>query len=251
MFLFIINKFMSTNFNFSHSAEYDLNIKLIDEFIRLYGIECRLLLSKKQNIDPVVFGDWSSIKTNKTDVFDIHIYSESADNFERDSYQFTDFGFNISDTMAGYISIVEANQYNLTIEKFISSLILLPSNKFLEVTDVEYQVPGMNNLWAYSDRKSAYKLTLRTYEFKLHDHLDQSSAISTMEVESVDDIEETEKSYDILDGYFETLLKKEDDIHIESEVKDLNSVKDANAQSDNERVFKPIVNNDEDDPFGW
>lgn len=239
------------NFNFSHTNEYNLNINLIDEFIRLYGIESKLLLSKKENIDIEVFGDWSNIKTNNKDVFDIHLYSENADNFERSEYQFTEFGFNLLDNFAGFISIKEVEKFNLSIEKLISALVILPSNKILEITDVEYQTPGINNLWAYSDKKSAYKLTLRTYEFKLHDHIEQESSINTLEVENVENIEETEKAYNVIDGYFETLLKQEEDIENEAEIKELNSVKVENDDEDTERSFKPIVNNDERDPFGW
>ena len=56
------------NFNFTHSNEYSLNNSLICECIKLYGIEAKLLKTEKINLDKEVFGDWSSIKTNSSDV---------------------------------------------------------------------------------------------------------------------------------------------------------------------------------------
>ena len=237
------------NFNFSHKNEYQLNINLIDEFIRLYGIECKLLITEKKNTDPIVFGDWSNIKTNNKDIFDVHIYSENADSFERQEYQFTEFGFNTLDNMSGFISIKEAKRFNLDMEKLLSSLIILPSNKILEITDCEYQVPGINNLWAYSDVKSAFKLTLRTYEIKLHDNFEPYSNVNTVEVDNLDDIDGVVENYDSIDGFFDTILKQESDLEYEAEVNDTNTVKDEKLEP--QKTQKPTVILDEKDPFGW
>lgn len=221
------------NFNFSHSNEYVLNIDLIDEFIHLYGIETRLLITEKKNIDVSVFGDWSSIKTNNENIFDIHLYPENADSFEKGGYEFNDFGFNSFDSFNGFISSIEASKYNLTIKKLLGSLVVLPSNKVLEITNVEHQNPSINNLWSYSDQKSCFKLSLRTYEFKLHDEIEKGSNINSLEVEDT----EEDISFDSLDGYFETLLKEKEKIEYEAETK-------PNKE-------EAIVNNDERDPFGW
>ena len=195
------------NFNFSHSNEYVLNIDLIDEFIHLYGIETRLLITEKKNIDVSVFGEGG--------------------------YEFNDFGFNSFDSFNGFISSIEASKYNLTIKKLLGSLVVLPSNKVLEITNVEHQNPSINNLWSYSDQKSCFKLSLRTYEFKLHDEIEKGSNVNSLEVEDT----EEDISFDSLDGYFETLLKEKEKIEYEAETK-------PNKE-------EAIVNNDERDPFGW
>lgn len=242
------------NFNFSHSNEYNLHTNLTDEFIKLYGIQSKLILTKKENSDSVVFGDWSSIKTDGENIFDVHLYSENTAEFDG-SYDFTEFGFASSDSTTVYISSVEAYEYGLTIEKMLSSLIVLPSNKVLEVTDVEHQVPNINNLWAYSDAKTAFKLTLRTYEFKLHDNIDQSDIVNTLEVDSEEsnieeDVQETLDAYQSLDNYFDTLLRNETKLTKEAEVKNTVPTSVENDVSD-EKQYKPVVNNDETDPFGW
>lgn len=223
------------NFNFTHSNEYLLNIDLIDEFITLYGTDVKLLITEKKNLDRTVFGDWSSIKTNDKDVFDIYVYPENTDAYESNGYRFGDFGFVSTDNATVFISIKSASKYNLTIEQLMSSLIIFPSNKVMEITDVEYQVPNINNLWAYSDQKSCYKLSLRTYEFKPHDEIDNN--VNTLEVEKVEDFENMKENFDSLDNYFETLLKEKSDIEYEAEVKATND--------------KTVVNKDENDPFGW
>ena len=242
------------NFNFSHSNEYNLHTNLTDEFIKLYGIQSKLILTKKENPDSVVFGDWSSIKTDGKNIFDVHLYSENTAEFDG-SYDFTEFGFASSDSTTVYISSVEAYEYGLTIEKMLSSLIVLPSNKVLEVTDVEHQVPNINNLWAYSDAKTAFKLTLRTYEFKLHDNIEQTDLVNTLEVDSEEsnieeDVQETLDAYQSLDNYFDTLLRNETKLTKEAEVKNTVPTSVENS-TNNERQYKPVVNNDETDPFGW
>lgn len=242
---------MSFNLNFSHKNEYALNVNLIDECIRLYGIEAKFIITHKKNVDPVVFGDWSSVKTDGRNIFDVHLLPANADDLDHGSYRFSDFGFNNFDTSEVFISAKEVAKYNLAIETMMSSLVVLPSNQVFEVTNVEHQVPGINHQWAYSDAKSAFKLTLRVYEFKMHDEIEQPDLINSLEVESHEELHPKVDNYDALDGYFETLLKQEKDQDYEAEIKDLNSVKIYQEPNLDRREFKPVVNTDEKDPFGW
>lgn len=239
------------NFNFTHKNEYALNVNLIDECICLYGIEAKIILTQKNNVDQIVFGDWSSVKTNDTDIFDVHLLPNDSSDIEHSSYRFSDFGFNNFDTSEVYISAKEVAKYNLSIEKMMSSLVVFPSNQVFEITNVEHLVPGINHLWSYSDAKSAFKLTLRVYEFKMHDELEQQDLINTFEVESCEELHSKVENYDVLDGYFETLLKQEQEQDYEAEIKDLNSVKVYQEQNLDKRDFKPTVITDERDPFGW
>lgn len=242
------------NFNFTHKNEYVLNVNLIDEAIRLYGIDAKILVTDKNNVDIEVFGDWSSVKTDNKNIFDVHLLPSNADDLDRGNYMFSDFGLNIQDSCEVFISAKEVSKYNLDMHTMLSSLVIFPSNKVMEITNVEWQVPGINNLWAYSDAKSAYKLTLRAYEFKLHDfegNMNNSDLVNTLETESKEDTEIQYENYDVLDGYFETLLKEKEDLQYEAEVKDLNSVKVYEEPNLDKREFKSVVNTEEKDPFGW
>lgn len=246
------------NFNFSHKNDYNLNKKLIDELIRSYGIECKLLIVEKNHVDPEVFGDWDSIRTDDARVHIIHLLPENADDMDR-QYPFSDFGFNTFDTISTFLSAYEYELNKLDIKTLLSSLIVFPSNKVLEITDVQHQVPGINHLWSYADEKSAYKLTLRTYEFRLHDETN-GNLMSTTELGNEfstefgcpdldkieDEIQEETENYDVLNGYFDKLLKDSKDIEYESEIKESTTVREGNSSDK-----KPVVINNEKDPFGW
>ena len=175
-------------------------------------------------------------------------------------YPFSDFGFNTFDTMSTFLSAYEFERNSLDIKTLLSSLIVFPSNKVLEITDVQHQVPGVNHLWSYSDEKSAYKLTLRTYEFRLHDETD-GNLMSTTELgdefsdefggPNIDEIKNEysneKENYDVLNNYFDTLLKQKNDYEYEAEIKESTIVKDDTTYGSK----KPVVVNNEKDPFGW
>lgn len=249
------------NLNFSHKNEYSLNKKLINELINTYGIETKLIVCEKNHVDKNVFGDWDSINTKNSNVYCIHLLPENTDDLSS-QFPFGDFGFNSLDTTDVFMSAFDFERNNFTTEILLSSLIVLPSNKVMEITNVEHKVPGINNLWGYSDEKSAYKLSLRTYEFKLHDEMDSKLMVSTTSEFSKefsdDDIEseldEKKESYDALDNYFERLLKTNKDIKYEAEVQDTTSISTERVTKEElktNRKYDSIVKNDEKDPFGW
>lgn len=250
---------MSINLNFTHKNEYKLHNDVIAEAISMYGTECKLILTQKQNVDESVFGDWSNIATNGTNIFDVHVLSVDQDDIERTEYQFTDYGLNYLYNNAVYISTKELARYRLSMESLYNSLLVFPSNQVMEVVNVEFKVPGINNLWAFSDTKSVLKLSLNTYQFKLHDQIEGADLVNTIEVEGntpgeiAENIAEAKENYDILDNYFESLLKTKDTQEYEAEVKDATIEVDQNSGIVDTDLNnpKPVVDNNETDPFGW
>lgn len=244
------------NFNFTHSNEYSLNNSLICECIKLYGIEAKLLKTEKINLDKEVFGDWSSIKTNSSDVFTIHLLPDNAENFDFSNYQFGDFGFLNTEQTSVYCSAQECLKLGFDTNSLMSSLVVLPSNKVMEITNIEILNPGVNNLWAYSDAKCVFKLSLNTYNFKLHDEIKNSDITATLDIPESDKcikdkIEDEIDSIDALDNYFEKLIKTKKEQDFEAEVNDTVSTVEPLEPSLDKRVMKPVVNKDEIDPFGW
>ena len=67
---------MSINLNFTHKSEYQVHNNLIAEAIDIYGIQCKLLITIKENVDYTFFGDWSNINTNGSKIFDINVFYE-------------------------------------------------------------------------------------------------------------------------------------------------------------------------------
>ena len=246
------------NLNFSHKAEYKLHNDLIDDMIKMYGVSCKLIITLKQNIDFTVFGDWSNIKTNGTNIFDVMVYPAEAGDIERPEYQFSEFGLNYIYGNEVYVSSKSLATLGLNLEALYSALIVFPSNQVMEITDVDFKVPGVNNLWAYTDLKSVIKLTLNSYQFKLHDDIQDKDLVNTLEVEAdspekiEENIEISDENFKVLDNYFESILNTKTDQDIESEVRDVTVDVDKDIKEDkDDGVLKPIVDNREQDPFGW
>lgn len=243
------------NLNFSHKNEYKLNQGLINEAIQMYGMEVVLVKTEKLNLDHDVFGDWSSIKTSK-DAYHIHALPSNADSIDTNEYQFGDFGFINDDTCTVYMSTTELFKYSLDVDDLMSSLVILPSNKIMEITDVKVNSDGINNLWGYSDVKTSFIVTMRQYNINSHDELNDS-IINTLDIEvedteSVEDvIQETVKNYDPLDNYMEKLFNDKKSIEFESEVKEVAEVVKPCKPNVDKVVKKPIVNKQEIGRFGW
>ena len=232
---------MGFNLNFTHKNEYSLHNNIIAEAIGLYGVQCKLIITFKQNIDFTVFGDWSNIKTNGLNIFDIDVLPADQSDIERQEYQFTEFGLNYLYSNEVFISSKSLAKLGINLEALYSALIVFPSNQVMEITDVDFKVPGVNNLWAYTDLKSVIKLTLNSYQFKLHDP------------EKIEEnIEISDENFKVLDNYFESILNTKTDQDLESEVRDVTVDVDKNIKEDkDDGVLKPIVDNREQDPFGW
>lgn len=250
---------MAINLNFTHKAEYGLHNNLIAEAISIYGVACKLIITLKQNIDFTVFGDWSNVKTNGTNIFDIYVLPSDQSDLERNEYQFSDFGLNYLYSNEVFISSKDLAKLGLNLEALYSALLVFPSNQVMEVTDVDFKVPGVNNLWAYTDLKSVIKLTLNSYQFKLHDDIEDKDMINTLEntgdspEEIEESIEEQKENYQVLDNYFETLLNVKNTQDIDSEVLDCTvAVSQKSGIPDTDKAdYKPIVETKEKDPFGW
>lgn len=244
------------NFNFTHKNEYNLNNSLICECIKLYGVEAKLLKTEKVNLDKDVFGDWSSIKTNGKDIFDIHLLPDNAENFDINNYSFGDFGFLNSESASVYCSAQECLKLGFGMNELMGCLIVLPSNKVMEISNIDILNPGINNLWAYSDAKCVFKLTLNTYNFKIQDEINNYDIINTLDIKEdttclKDKIENEIDNLDALDNYFEKLLNTKNKQDYEAEVNPVAKTVEFDKPSLDKEVLKPIVNKDETDPFGW
>lgn len=248
------------NFNITHKNEYTLNNSMICECINLYGVEVKLIKTEKINYDKDVFGDWSHVKTNNTDIFDITILPESPETVENQDYMFGDFGFANSDTASVFVSAQSCFKLGFDINNLMSCLIVFPSNKVMEITNVELQSTSVNNLWAYSDAKSVLRFSLSAYSFKSTDETNDlmfTQDIDDIGIGSLQEIEEEaivkDQNYDALDGYFETLFNEKNNQDYEAEVKpSAQSVKINGIEKGIDEVInKPVVDKDETDVFGW
>lgn len=226
------------NFNINDNPEYDLNAGLIDEVINLYGVPVKFLITTKLNNDDNVFGDYSSIKTDNSKIFEIYALPENSDSWDSGGYNFSEFGMLNLDNVSVFISknTVE-NIMELDFKSLYNNLLVMPNNKILEVTDVQFEVPGINNLFTFKNTKSVYKLTLKPYSIKLTDEIDTKDI-------SVDD-----EDYNTLNNYFDELLDRKISLDTEMEIRP--SVDTIEKKPDVDIVIKkPRVDTTIDSIFG-
>ena len=265
------------NFNFSQHPEYILHKSLTKEVIDLYGIKIKFLITEKINEDKEVFGDFSHIKTDSEKVFEMFAIPENPESFDNAAYGFTEYGFADYNNIGLFVAADDFKNV-CPLNKIISNLVVLPSNKVMEVTNVEHMVPGINNLFTYIDEKSVYKLTCVPYEFKSSDEIQHSDLINTYKLEDpdatvvehptplyketylekiTDKDEETLKqiekeNYDALHGFMQEIQKEKEDL--DAAVTQTPSVK-VNIGPDLEVVDKDVVEEkppvDKSEPDIW
>ena len=166
---------MAFNLNTSRKPEYALNAHLIHENIEIFGIQCMYLYSERINEDSLVFRDFSHMKVEPGVAQQITILPEDSSDWGGDD-MFNNFGFYNNQNVVGFISLPSLLKLypNFLTEtgnraKFLNSLLVLPGGSILEITDFDRSEPGLNNLWAYSDEASSYKLTMKVYDHNLAD----------------------------------------------------------------------------------
>ena len=227
------------NFNFNENPEYDLNTELIDECINLYGVQTKFLVVQKLNSDDTIFGDYSSIKTDNSKIFDVFMMPENSDSWDSGGYNFSEFGMLNNDSCTVFVSKNSVqNIIELDFKELYGNLVIMPNNKIMEVTDVQFEVPGVNNLFTYSNTKSVYKLTLKPYSVKLTDEINQNDIIN-----------DDNADYTSLDNYFDELLdiKIAQDTEMEINPSQITIKKEPDIDI---VVQKPKVSRLEDSVFG-
>jgi hypothetical protein len=137
----------------------------------MYGIPCKYIYSEKMNKNEV-FQDFSHMKVGE-DFKDIFLLPEDASDWEGDVV-YNNFGFYNQLTQHLYISRQTVLELYPDFDEIgrsilVNSLIILPSNAVLEITHVETYDPGVNNLWAFGDRTSTYKLSVKIYNHNIAD----------------------------------------------------------------------------------
>ena len=220
------------NLNFYNNPEYELNRSLITEMISMYGIQVKFVKVKKINEDNL-FKDYQHLVADKNDIIEMYALPENSDSFDSSGYQFNSFGFTDLNNLSVFISVESFGE--IQFKEIVGNLIVLPSNKILEITDVTFQVPGINNDFVNNNSRTVYKLTLTPYEFKLTDNLSEIQKPS-------DDLSPLDTPPKSLDDYFEELMKEKEDLETELEVKDSQTVsKETNLVDSFERPIDEKV----------
>ena len=196
--------------------EYDLTGSLTEEVIRIYGVPLKLILSEKINEDSV-FGDFSHLKVDNTSIFEIYGFPDNADEYEAGEALSSNFGFMGETNVDIYISkfsfdklFADKKKGEIQLDKIVNSLIVLPSQKVLEITDLKVETPSINNLFMFNNLKNCYRLKCRSYHFKEQDEL--SSDMFNSNTTDNDYLDTNELK--TLESYFDELtnIKEEQDL---------------------------------------
>ncbi len=225
------------NFNISHQPEYDLNTSLIEESINLYGIGIKFLVVEKINKDDMTFGDWSHLKSDSEKIYDLMALPETSEEYDTMGMNFGQFGMLNMESINLFVARKSMNVVYEDIDSMngfssvVGNLIVLPNNRIMEITDFQFEVPGVNNMFTGTDRKSVYKLSCKTYDNKLINELPREHIASSENIDITGD-------YATLDSYFSELADKEEAVDTYVEV-----IPDV-------LTGKTIINNEEDSVFG-
>lgn len=225
------------NFNFNAAPEYTLNTNMIKEVINLYGVLVKLLITTRINKDDNVFGDYSHLKSDSNKIYDIHMLPEVSEDWDNGEFAFNPFGLVNTESVNLFVSTTDLTTAGVT-DSMLGSLVVMPNNKIMEITNLSYEQPGINNLFVYPDAKSVAKLTCKPYDYKLINEIDNVDA-------SVDPL----VPYDTLDNYFAELIDQTTQQNTGAEVTPSveTIVKTGTVDT---RVQKPIIDKTEDDVFG-
>lgn len=210
------------NLNY-RSNEYELNSYQTDEVIRLYGVPVKLMVTEKKNKD-LIFGDWTHVKVDNKNVFEVYALPENSDEFE--SYERLQTQFNIiTDTSINlFVSEITVNTIFSIIKSensrnktnvvemrhsdLINSIVLLPSGKLLEITEIIREVPGANNMFTFKNDKNCLKFVCRSY---IHNPANDVKMPDVIDSEPVD-VVNYEEEFDNLNKYFNELVNDENSI---------------------------------------
>lgn len=165
------------NFN-NYANEYSLHNQLTNELINLYGFATKYIKTTKVNPDKI-FNEIQNLRADDSSVFTINVYPENTSGFDNQNDILSKFGIMSFDTINLYVS--SSTMLSIfpdgQVKNGISDLILLPSGKVFEITDIEHQVHGVNNMYVYDNQKNVYILKCKPYNYN-HDEIVFDSTIT-------------------------------------------------------------------------
>ena len=198
------------NFNTTHQPDYDLTSLLTEEVINLYGVGVKYIVTDKVSLDESVFGEWMTLKADNNDVFnEIYLLPEDTARFQGDGgILFDNFGLSNYETVEFFMHkntfsriFGQELETNSSLNDMVADLVILPSGKVLEITHVDPKPEGLNNLWAYNDKKNVIKLILRNYQFNKNDEIGEN-ILPTLSPDEA-------STYNNLTDYFDKLLTED------------------------------------------
>jgi hypothetical protein len=159
---------MAWNLN-NKPNNYSLSGRLTGTLIDMYGIKARFYKSNLVGSDNI-FNESQHISLETANAFDVFVYPENADAFESDDI-LSKFGMMSMSTTNLFISaksvskILSNNGDNQDVMSLVGGVVKLPSDKMLEVTNIDIMTDGLNNMFMYKNQKNCYTLICRPHAY--------------------------------------------------------------------------------------
>lgn len=179
---------MAWNLN-NKPNEYNLSGKLTAEFIDIYGLEVSYVKTEKVNPD-VILGEFTHLRANDNDVFRVNVYPENTAGFDNNNDILSKFGILNFDSINLFISSTSMGRLypDGFVQKGHGDIIALPSGKVFEITDIESQVMGLNNMYTYDNQKNVFMLKCKPFNYNRDEII--TSDINLGSLADVFDLEE-------------------------------------------------------------
>lgn len=159
-------------FNFNNNAnEYALHGSATAEMIELYGLQVTYIKMTKVNSDRLL-SEYQFMRADNDSVYKVMVYPENTGTYNDQNDLLSKFGLLMNDSTPLFISrkymdiIHEDGNYHHS----VGDVIMMPSGQLFEVTELEAQVPGLNNMFTYNNTKNVFLLKTRAYTYN-HDQV--------------------------------------------------------------------------------
>lgn len=168
---------MAWNLN-NQTAEYSLHKNLSSEIIDIFGLTVTYVKTERANPD-IIFGEHTHLRADNDSVFNVNVYPENTSGFENQNDLLSKFGLLSFDYVNLFISISSMSiiHTDLQFQKGVGDLIVLPSKKVFEITEIESQVQGMNNLFTTNNQKNLFLLKCKPYHYN-NDEINISTSVA-------------------------------------------------------------------------
>lgn len=161
---------MAWNLN-NKKQDYILQGAVTSELIDMYGLSVRYFSTELINEDNIL-NEFQHLKLDNLNAFDINVYPEDLEGFKDNDDILSKFGFTSTSSTNFFISsktISKIFDSQNDITQMIGGVLKVPSGKLLEITNIDVEVPGINNLFLYNNQKNVFLLKTKPYAYNIDD----------------------------------------------------------------------------------
>lgn len=182
---------MAWNLN-NYENEYELFDSQTEEQIDMFGLTVSYVKAEGVNLDEI-FGEYTHKKLLQNNILEVNVLPENSEEFESLGTTFSKMGILNTETFNCYISRAHAEKigYEDIRTEAVGDLLVLPNGKKFEITFVDHEVRGTNNMFPYANQKNVFMLKAKIWSYN-SDSKEEGSVVTDLDGnESIEDKLET------------------------------------------------------------